>query len=180
MHFFHGNVAKFPIYENWNLIRSFKLLLLRLHCLSVSLLCQYNEVSLDFDRRSACYCLVWHSKFYTTHRYIHSPHPVKQYARNIGKTAQDFMPSTETSKFCIFQIHRAKLRHRNLWLLLTIRPPCCGYNLAWCVELKSEDLWSCSHKIEPVSLRKCPYDHSLTNKAYLSAIIRQPAFFSEF
>jgi len=26
-----------------------------------------------------------------------------------------------------------------------------------CVELKGEDLWSYSHKIESVSLRKCPY-----------------------
>ena len=41
-----------------------------------------------------------------------------------------------------------------------------------CVELKGEDLWSCSHKIESVSLRKCPYDQcfKLTNKAYLSAL----------
>ena len=38
------------------------------------------------------------------------------------------------------------------------------------MELKGEDLWSCSHKIIPVSLRKCPNDHWLTNKAYLSAI----------
>jgi len=36
--------------------------------------------------------------------------------------------------------------------------------------LKGEDLWSCSHKIEPVSLRKCPHDHRLANKAYLSAV----------
>jgi len=43
--------------------------------------------------------------------------------------------------------------------MVTIRPPCCGYNLAWWVELKGEDLWSYSHKIESVSLRKCPYDH---------------------
>jgi len=33
-----------------------------------------------------------------------------------------------------------------------------------------EDLWNCSHKIESVSLQKCPYDQWLTNKAYLSAI----------
>jgi len=26
------------------------------------------------------------------------------------------------------------------------------------------------NKIESVSLRKCPYDHRLTNKAYLSAV----------
>jgi len=39
------------------------------------------------------------------------------------------------------------------------------------VELKGEDLWSYSRKIElAVGLRKCPYDHSLTSKAYLSVI----------
>jgi len=42
----------------------------------------------------------------------------------------------------------------------------------WWVELKGEDrpIWSCSRKIESVTLRKCPHDHWLTNKAYLSAI----------
>ena len=54
--------------------------------------------------------------------------------------------------------------------MATIRSPCCGYNLAWCVELKGEDLSSYTDKIESVSLRKCPHDHRLTNKAYLSAI----------
>jgi len=54
--------------------------------------------------------------------------------------------------------------------MVTIRSPCCGYNLAWCVELKCAHFWSCSHKIESVSIRKCPYDHWLTNEAYLSAI----------
>ena len=34
---------------------------------------------------------------------------------------------------------------------VTIRSPCCGYNLAWCVELKGEYLWSCSLKIESAS-----------------------------
>jgi len=34
-----------------------------------------------------------------------------------------------------------------------------GDNLAWCVELKGDDLRSYSHKIESVSLRKCPHDH---------------------
>ena len=34
-----------------------------------------------------------------------------------------------------------------------------AYNLEWCVELKGEDLWSYSHKIESVSLWKYPYDH---------------------
>jgi len=43
--------------------------------------------------------------------------------------------------------------------MVTIRSPCCGYNLAWCVELKGEYLWSCSLKIESASLRKCPYNH---------------------
>jgi len=38
------------------------------------------------------------------------------------------------------------------------------------VELKGEDLWSYSHKIESVSLRKCPYSHQLTNKAHCRAI----------
>jgi len=37
------------------------------------------------------------------------------------------------------------------------------------VGLKREDLSSCSHKTESVSLGKCPCDHWLTNKAYLSA-----------
>jgi len=38
------------------------------------------------------------------------------------------------------------------------------------VELKGEDLWSYSHEIDSVSLQKCPYDHQLCNKTYLSAI----------
>jgi len=54
--------------------------------------------------------------------------------------------------------------------MVTIRSPCCGCNLAWCVEIIGEDLWSCSHIKNWISLRKCPYDHWLTNKAYLSAI----------
>jgi len=36
--------------------------------------------------------------------------------------------------------------------------------------LSGEALSRYSNKIESVSLRKCPYDHRLTNKAYLSAI----------
>ena len=32
--------------------------------------------------------------------------------------------------------------------MVMIRSPYCGYNLACCVELKNEDLWSYSHKIE--------------------------------
>jgi len=35
--------------------------------------------------------------------------------------------------------------------------------------LSGEDLSSCSSKTESNSLRKCPYDHWLTGKAYLSA-----------
>jgi len=35
--------------------------------------------------------------------------------------------------------------------------------------LSGEDLSSCSSKTESDSLRKCPYDHWLTGKAYLSA-----------
>jgi len=49
--------------------------------------------------------------------------------------------------------------------MVTIRSPFCGYNSAYCVELKGEDLWSYSHKIESVSLRKCPYGYYLTNNA---------------
>jgi len=33
----------------------------------------------------------------------------------------------------------------------------------------SEDFMYYSNKIESASLRKCPYDHWLANKAYLSA-----------
>ena len=39
------------------------------------------------------------------------------------------------------------------------------------MELKGEDLWSYSHKIESVSFQKCPHDHLLYNKVYLSSII---------
>ena len=39
-----------------------------------------------------------------------------------------------------------------------------------CPELNGEDSSCSSNKIESVCLRKCPYDHWLTNKAYLSAI----------
>jgi len=45
-----------------------------------------------------------------------------------------------------------------------------GNNTTLCVELNGKDLPCYSNKIESVSLRKCPYDHWLTNKAYLSAI----------
>jgi len=67
--------------------------------------------------------------------------------------------------------------------MVTIRSPCCGYNLVRCVELKWKDLSSYSHKIESVSLRKYLYDHKLTNKAYLSVIIssnQQSSIFQSF
>ena len=54
--------------------------------------------------------------------------------------------------------------------MVTLRSPFCGYNTTLCVELKGEVLSYYSNKIESVSFRKCPYDHSLTNKAHLSAI----------
>jgi len=38
------------------------------------------------------------------------------------------------------------------------------------VKLNGEDLLCYSNKTESVSLRKCPYDHELANKAHLSAI----------
>ena len=38
------------------------------------------------------------------------------------------------------------------------------------MELKGEDLWSYSRRIESVSSRKCPYDQYIANKAYLSAV----------
>jgi len=46
----------------------------------------------------------------------------------------------------------------------------CGYDTIWCVEINGEDLSCYSNKTESVTLRKCPYDHWLTNKAYLSTI----------
>ena len=36
--------------------------------------------------------------------------------------------------------------------------------------INGEDLSCCSNKIESLCLRKCPYNHRLTNKACLSAI----------
>ena len=53
--------------------------------------------------------------------------------------------------------------------MVTMRSPFWGYNTTK-VALNGEDLSCCSNKIESVSLRKCPHDHWLTNKAYLSAI----------
>jgi len=53
--------------------------------------------------------------------------------------------------------------------MVTIGSPFCGYNTTYYVELNGEDLSCYSNKIVSVSLRKWPYDHRLTNKAYLSA-----------
>ena len=36
------------------------------------------------------------------------------------------------------------------------------------MELRVEDLLRCSNKIESSDLRQCPYDHELTDEAYLS------------
>jgi len=53
--------------------------------------------------------------------------------------------------------------------LSTLRYDCHFVGITWqCVELKGEDLSCYSNKIESVSLRKCPNDHWLTNKAYLA------------
>jgi len=54
--------------------------------------------------------------------------------------------------------------------MVTIQSPFCGYSTTKCVELNGEALSCYSNKTESVSLRKCPYDHWLTDKAYLSAI----------
>ena len=55
---------------------------------------------------------------------------------------------------------------------VTIRSPFCGYNARYnaYVELNGEDLSCYSNKFESVILRKCPYDHCLTNKACLGTI----------
>ena len=64
---------------------------------------------------------------------------------------------------------RGEMTSQNLWSRITTRSPFSGYNSAYCVELKSEDLWSYSRKIESVSWRKCPSIRLLGyNKAYLS------------
>jgi len=54
--------------------------------------------------------------------------------------------------------------------MVTIRSPFCGYNTIECVELNGEDLSCYSNETKSLSLRKCSYDHWLTNKAYLSAV----------
>ena len=48
--------------------------------------------------------------------------------------------------------------------MVTIRSPFCGYSTI-CVELNGKDLSCYSNKIESVSLRKCPYNQWLSNKA---------------
>ena len=68
----------------------------------------------------------------------------------------EFTDSTEYRpirffSFCVFHF------------LVNLLVPCS-------VKINGEDLSCYSNKIGPVSLRKCPYDHWLTNKAYLSAI----------
>ena len=60
--------------------------------------------------------------------------------------------------------------------MVTTRSPCCGYNLARCVELKGEYLWSYSHKIESVSLRMS-IRSLVTNREYLSTIITETNIF---
>ena len=70
------------------------------------------------------------------------------------------------------------LRHKPVYMrrndvtesMVTIQSPFCGYSTTKCVELNGEALSCYSNKTESVSLRKCPYDHWLTDKAYLSAI----------
>ena len=54
--------------------------------------------------------------------------------------------------------------------MATMRSPFWGYNTTWCVELNGEYLSCYSNEIESVSLRKCPYDRWLANKAHLSAV----------
>ena len=54
--------------------------------------------------------------------------------------------------------------------MVTTRSPCCGWYNMMCAVKRRRFMELFSSKIESVSLRKCPYDHWLTNKAYLSAI----------
>ena len=53
---------------------------------------------------------------------------------------------------------------------VTLRSPFCGYNTMQCVLLNGEDLSCYSNEMESISFRKCPHDHRLTSKAYLSAV----------
>ena len=48
--------------------------------------------------------------------------------------------------------------------------PFCGYSRTWCAELNGENLLCYFNESESVTLRKCPHDHRLTNKAYSSDI----------
>jgi len=52
----------------------------------------------------------------------------------------------------------------------SVTSPHLIYNTTQCVEWKGEYLYCYSNKTESVVLRKCPYDHRVTNKACLSAI----------
>jgi len=54
--------------------------------------------------------------------------------------------------------------------MVTIRSPFRGHNSIQCVDLNREDLSCYLYKIESVSLTKCPHEHRLTKKAYISAI----------
>ena len=54
--------------------------------------------------------------------------------------------------------------------MVTIQSPFCGYNLAYCVELKGEDLSCYLNNIWSVGLWKCPYDHELANKVHFNDI----------
>ena len=64
--------------------------------------------------------------------------------------------------------------------MVTIRSPFCGYNTIWCVELNGEDLSCYSNKTEWASLRKCSYNHWLTDKAYLSVFITVTNIYQSF
>jgi len=88
------------------------------------------------------------------------------------------------SHWNLFCRHRAKHTLQTIYMrkyirwndvtesMVTIRPPFCGYNTIYCVEVNGEDLSWYSNKTESVSLRKCTYYDWLTNnnKPCLSAI----------
>ena len=58
--------------------------------------------------------------------------------------------------------HGGEMTSQNLW------PPFCGYNLAWCVELRGEDLPCYPNKIKSVCSGKRLYDRSLiANKPFI-------------
>ena len=93
----------------------------------------------------------------------------------------------ENDSFRFSQSHILSTKPAALWLyigqsdvtesMVTTRSPCCGYNLAWRAELKGEDLWSYSHKIESVSLQK----KSIRSLAHQQSVFRRcyskPTFF---